>query len=230
MPVVEPARGNNFGVLLWDVQGPAFWGVGTADRGAQIAADVVGGLVANLANMIFGGFQEVTGLDVQLDIETYKEVGNNYAPLNFTKPGKYSVITLRRGATTRTDLWDWHNQVLSGRDPVIRKSGLIIMFDRGSNAVARAVGGNTDVGGWLRVPLGAWYIERALPEKVEGPSFKATEEAVAFETVTLRHQGVTRVSLGMIPGASSIASAVGGLAGLGASAGLAGIAAGVGGT
>lgn len=207
MGLLPPAHNNQFAVLLWDVQGPAFWGAGVTSKAAQVAADVVGGLVANLGNLIFGGFTEVTGLDVQLDIETYQEGGNNYAPLVFRKPAKYSNIVLKRGASLRTDLWDWHQQVLAGSLPVIRKSGLIIMFDRSRGAIS----GNSDVDGWLRVPLAAWYVERALPEKVEGPSFKATEEAVAFESVTLRHQGVTRVAISMIPGAADAAAAVGGL-------------------
>lgn len=223
MPVVEPARNNNFAVLLWDVQGPAFWGAGTGDRGAQVAADIVGGLVANLSNLIFGGFTEVDGIDVGFEVESYSEGGNNYSPLHFHKHGKYETVTLKRGATTRTDLWDWHQQVLAGRGPAIRKSGVILMFDRG-----RAITGNADVDGWLRVPLGAWYIDRALPEKVDAPHFRAANEEAAYESVVLRHQGITRVSLAMIPGAADAAAAVGGAIGLGMSGVQSGIGAGVG--
>ena len=125
-----------------------------ASKAAQIASSVVGGLVANLGNLVFGGFSEVTGLDVQLDIEAYQEGGNNYSPLHFRKPAKYSSLVLKRGATPRTDLWDWHQQVLAGNAPVIRKSGLIIMFDRGRGPIS----GNADVDGWMRAPLGAWYV------------------------------------------------------------------------
>jgi phage tail-like protein len=214
-PPFQPALTFNFAVLLWDVQGPASWGIEVDNRNADIA----GGLVANLSQMLLGGFAEASGLNAELEVETYQEGGNNVAPLRFAKVGKYPNLVLKRGVTTRTDLWDWHLQVLEGAAPMTRKSGLVILFDRGGPGA-----GNLALAGLPRTPIAAWYVSKAIPERVQGPQLDAKSNNVAIETLELSHQGLNRVSLSMIPGAADLGSAVGQIA----SIEVAGVAAGLG--
>jgi phage tail-like protein len=212
----QPALTYNFAVLLWDVQGPAAWGLAAGDRNAEI----VGGLVANLSQLLYGGFAEVSGLNAELEVETYQEGGNNFAPHRFAKVGKYPNLVLKRGVTSRTDLWDWHLQVLEGSAPVTRKSGIIILFDRGGPGA-----GNPLLAGLPRIPIAAWYISKAIPERVQGPQLDAKSNNVAIESVELSHQGLNRVSLSMIPGAADLGAAVGAMV----SVEVSGVAAGLGG-
>jgi phage tail-like protein len=213
-PPFQPALAFDFAVLLWDVQGPALWGSGAESR----SSDIVGGLVANLSQALFGGFAEVSGLNAELEVETYQEGGNNVAPLRFAKVGKYPNVVLKRGVTARTDLWDWHLQVLEGSAPVTRKSGIIILFDRGGPGA-----GNPILGGLPRIPIAAWYLSKALPERVQGPQLDAKGNSVAIETLELSHQGLSRVSLNLIPGAADLGAAVGQIASIGAGSVAAGL-------
>jgi phage tail-like protein len=242
--IFEPARQNYFGVMLWDVQGSVVANA-RSSRSTQVASDIasgiVGGEVALTGNLLYGGFSKVTGLTVGLDFETYSEGGNNDSPRYFHKSGKYeAALTLSRGASPRTDLWDWHQQVLHGEAPAVRKSGLVILLDRGKPLAeapaAPAATGPTNprqVSGegavdelkrWARMPLAAWYISRALPEKVELGGLDAATEAVLYETVTLKHEGVTRVSLSMIPGLGDFGTILGGAFGTGTGALLSSLA------
>ena len=205
-PFIQPVPAFNFWVLLWEVQGPGLFGLQPRDMGDRFAIGLASGLLS-AAGSLFGAFSDASGLNVSLEVETYQEGGNNTGPLKFPKWGKYDTVTFKRGVTPRTSLWDWHAQILSGAKPVLRKSGLVILFDRGSGLNA------ADSAGLLRIPLAAWYIDNALPEKVTGPTLDAKSNTIAIESVELIHEGLSRVSLSMIPGAGDAVASVGGLLG-----------------
>ena len=207
-PLIQPALSFNFWVLLWEVQGPGLFGLQPNSAAARIAIGAASGIVSAISQALFGAFSDCTGLNANVDIETYQEGGNNTGALKFPKGGKYDNLILKRGVTPRTSLWDWHAQVISGSDPVLRKSGLVILFDRGGPGVDQA-----SAAGLLRIPLAAWYVDNAFPEKVTGPQLDAKSNTVAVESVELAHEGLQRVSLSMIPGAADVMSMGGGLLG-----------------
>jgi phage tail-like protein len=220
MPLIQPALSYNFWVLLWEVQGPGLFGLQPQNAGQRFALGLASGLLSATSQALFGAFSDATGLNSNLDVETYQEGGNNAAPLKFPKWGKFDNLTLKRGVTPRTSLWDWHEQVVTGSAPVLRKSGLIILFDRGGIPIAtggagpgqpQATPSTADIG--LRIPLAAWYIDNAFPEKVSGPTLDAKSNTVAVESVELAHEGLQRVSFSMIPGAADAMSSAGGLLG-----------------
>lgn len=206
-PLIQPALSFNFWVLLWEVQGPGLFGLQPRNSGERLALGLATGLLSAVTQALFGAFSDATGLNSNLEVETYQEGGNNLAPLKFPKWGKFDNITLKRGVTPRTSLWDWHEQIVSGTSPVLRKSGLIILFDRGG------IGNQADTAGLTRIPLGAWYIDNAFPEKVTGPTLDAKSNTVAVESVELAHEGLQRVSFSMIPGAADVMSSFGGVLG-----------------
>jgi phage tail-like protein len=222
MGLLLPAQTMYFGVLFWDMQGP-LWQSAAGDRGAQLATSIVGGVVANLANIVFGGFREVTGLTLDLETEDHHEGGNDYAPLRFRKGGGSPELVFKRGVSGRTELWDWHHQVLSGTAPAIRKSGVVLLFDR--NSYVRGVETDRDPPrqrieraflDWIRVPIGAWYFHNGLPKQIVGPTLNAgaTGDAqTAIEELHILHEGLTRLSLSSIPGLADIGAAFGGIAG-----------------
>jgi phage tail-like protein len=190
----QPVLAFNFTVTLWDAQGPH---VGSTVRAA------VGQLAGQL---IFGSFAEVSGLDVELEVEAYQEGGRNDGALRFAKPAKFPNLVFRRGITARTDLWDWQAQVIAGEETAIRKSGLIVLFDRnGASVSIPRVAATVSV---ARVPVAAWRFERGLPVKLQGPTLDAKSNTVAIERLEIAHERLERVSLTSIPGLGDIASQV----------------------
>ena len=84
---------------------------------------------------------------------------------------KFPNITLKRGYTTNRELWDWYRNIANGISD--RRNGSIILMNEAHQDVLR------------------WNFENAWINKIDGPSFNATANEVAIETVELVHEGVT---------------------------------------
>lgn len=126
-----------------------------------------------IGGIITAHASEVTGLQVDTEIEQYEEGGVNDFVHQLPKRTKYPHLTLKRGITERDELWEWHQEVVSGKFK--RKSGAIIIMD---------ITGNKEK--WR------WNFHDAYPVKWTGPDFKADSNTVAFETVELAHNGIKK--------------------------------------
>jgi phage tail-like protein len=118
------------------------------------------------------GFQEVSGLDASTDAIDYRE-GND--PNHVRKlPGlnTYSAISLKRGITDSDELWKWYSTVVEGKAE--RKNASIILLDDTGQEKIR------------------WNFMNAWPIKWTGPSFNATSNAVAVETLEIAHEEVKK--------------------------------------
>ena len=118
------------------------------------------------------GFREASGLDVSQDPIEYRE---GTEPLTARKlPGlnKYSNITLKWGVTTDAELWAWRKKAIDGK--VERKTGSIILCDDTGEEKVR------------------WNFREGWPTKWSGPSFNATGNEVAIETLEIAHEGVEK--------------------------------------
>lgn len=118
------------------------------------------------------GFQEVGGLDVSTDPIEYREGGD---PMHVRKlPGmnKYSAITLKRGITDSDELWQWYSTVVEGKHQ--RKNGSIILLDETGKEKIR------------------WNFINAWPSKWTGPSFNATSNQVAVESLEITPEEVKK--------------------------------------
>ncbi|MBX3154843.1 MAG: phage tail protein [Deltaproteobacteria bacterium] len=189
-PLLQPALTFNFQVTMWDVQGPGFFG------------DAVVGAAASAAGqLIFGSFAEVQGLEGSVEIETYQEGGRNERVYRFAKASKFPNLVFKRGVTARTDLWDWQTQVVASARTAIRKSGLVILFDRNGPG-----SGDPALGGLTRIPVAAWMFHRGLPEKLQGPVLDAKGNSIAIEILEISHERLERISLGAIPKLGDLAS------------------------
>ena len=133
-----------------------------------------GKLIAN------GAFQEVSGLDVEMDIQEYYEGGRNDAVVRRIGRAKYSNIILKRGmlyANTANgevvkQLWEWFQNIVSG-NPVLRYNGIIEVKDRKGTSV-----------------LATWAFDRGLPAKVKGPELNAKSGEIAIEELHIAHEGL----------------------------------------
>jgi phage tail-like protein len=119
-----------------------------------------------------GSFSECSGLSTEGEMVEYRE-GTDVALTTRKLMGlhKYNNITLKRGYTQNTELWDWYRNIVNGKAD--RRNGSIILMDEERKDVLR------------------WSIENAWIKKIEAPSFKASGNEVAIESVELVHEGLT---------------------------------------
>ncbi len=126
-----------------------------------------------IEGIITGGFSEVTGLDIETEVESIREGGANDIEYKLPKGTKYSNITLKRGITDFDLIWRWYDDVISGK--IKRKDGLIFLCNQTGS------------------PLVTWGFVDAYPIKLDGPSLNATTNTIATETLTLAHHGLKRI-------------------------------------
>jgi phage tail-like protein len=119
-------------------------------------------------------FQEASGFDSAVDVTEYREGGANTTPYKLPAQAKYSNITLKRGITSDTELFDWHRQWVTGDPAAKRSNGSIVVLDRSGKEVMR------------------WNFLNAWPSKWTGPSFNAGGKDVAIESLELAHEGLEK--------------------------------------
>jgi phage tail-like protein len=198
------------------------WDAPERDEDVSIATAATAAASAAIdlaAQLLFGGFSEVQGLNADIEIETYQEGGRNTQPLRFFKNAKFQNLVLKRGVTFNTAIWDWFHQVTVGKNKV-RKSGMVVQLDRGGPNLLEA-----GLTGLDRIPVAAWIFDNGLPERLQGPTLNAKSNEIAIETLEISHEGLQRLSPSMIPGLADLNSAIGGAVGTGAAALVAGGAA-----
>lgn len=120
------------------------------------------------------GFREVSGLDAATDAVDYRE-GDGDSILKLAGLKKFSNITLKRGITDDKDLWKWRTMVMDGKIKDARKDGQIILLDDEGNEAAE------------------WTFTAGWPTKWTGPTFNATANEVAIDTIEIAHEGLKRV-------------------------------------
>lgn len=129
-----------------------------------------------IEGLIFGGFTEISGLQVETAVEEYQEGGQNEYVHKLPGPARYpSNLILKRGLTDIDTFWSWHQDVIAGT--IRRKNGSIFLLDR------------------MRLPAMYWDFNDAYPVKWSGPDFKADSSSVAVETIELAHRGISKPDL-----------------------------------
>jgi phage tail-like protein len=129
-----------------------------------------------------GGFQECTGLEVEMDVQELQEGGRNDGVIRRVGRGKYGPLVLKRGmfygehSRVNPELWAWLQGILEGRVPVPRYDGQVQML-----------AGNG------RTVLATWVFERGLPQKVAGPQLNAKTGEIAMEELHIAHEGLRLV-------------------------------------
>ena len=135
-------------------------------RGYNFAVEVEG--------LVAGGFSEVTGLTLELEVQDYREGGVNGFIHKRAGPARYSSnLVLKRGVTASKILWNWYWDVVQGR--VDRKNVSILLMDEAGQEKVR------------------WNFEKAYPVKWTGPDLRAATSDVAVESVELAHKGLLNV-------------------------------------
>lgn len=129
-----------------------------------------------------GGFQECTGLEIEMDVQEYLEGGRNDGVIRRVGRAKYQPLVLKRGMffgedkQTSRELWEWLQNIVSGQLPVVRYDGIVRVFGRREEDALPIVA--------------TWVFDRALPVKIRGPELNAKSGDVALEELHLAHEGL----------------------------------------
>ena len=121
-------------------------------------------------------FQEVSGLDVEIEMESFVEGGQNRFTWQVPKRARYSDITLKRGMFIGSGIVLW-----------CRNAFEKFIFDPTNITIALL----ND----KHVPLQAWYVVNAIPKKWSISSFNAQENSVVVESITLSYQFFNVISV-----------------------------------
>ncbi len=129
-----------------------------------------------------GGFQECTGLDIEMDVQELLEGGRNDGVIRRVGRAKYQNLVLKRGlfypagAGVNRDLWEWLQSVVAGTRPVPRYDGAVeVKTPAGDRVVAR------------------WEFERGLPARIVGPALNGKTGEIAIEELHIAHEGLRLV-------------------------------------
>ncbi len=126
-----------------------------------------------------GGFQECTGLDIEMDVTELQEGGRNDGTIRRVGRGKYGNLVLKRGMfygdnnRVNEALWSWLQGILSGQRPVPRYDGTIQVLGTDRSTV-----------------MATWTFDRGLPAKVSGPQLNARSGEIAIEELQIAHEGL----------------------------------------
>lgn len=120
---------------------------------------------------VIAGFSEVSGLAVEIEVETFREGGENRFEHQLAGPVKYpSRLVLKRGLGDSRHLWTWYLKVMHGQ---IERRDVTVVLDDPAHA-----------------DKCTWTFKDACPVKWIGPELHANASAVAFESLELVHRGV----------------------------------------
>lgn len=125
-----------------------------------------------------GGFQEVSGLDVEMEVKDYEEGGRNDAVVRRLGRAKFQPLVCKRGmfgpagGDAEPELWQWFQDVVGGVRPVDRYDGTVVVQDQQGQ------------------PMATWEFSRAVPAKLVGPQLNAKTGEVAIEELHLAHEGL----------------------------------------
>jgi phage tail-like protein len=122
-------------------------------------------------------FSEVSGLDSENTPIAYREGADATNALR-QLPGieNYPHVTLKRGVTGSTALWDWRKEVRDG----------LGAFPPSRNVVIKLLDEKHTRG----TPAMTWTLTNAWPMKITGPSLNAKGNDFAVEALELVHERV----------------------------------------
>jgi phage tail-like protein len=125
-----------------------------------------------------GQFSECDGLEMNMDLKTIREGGNNTAQIRLIGGVNYGTLTLKRGMTTRSlDLWDWFDAQQHATPRELRR-------DYRANVTIALK--DTD-----RRENARFILRRCLLTKLKAPAMNAKDGLLAVEELQLSYQSMS---------------------------------------
>jgi phage tail-like protein len=123
-----------------------------------------------------GRFTEVSGLEVEVEVEELEEGGENSFVHKLPGRMKWPNIMLKRGITQNDSLLTW----------LSKSSGE--QFSASGNKLSRSTAAITLLGP-SATRLRSWEFNGAFPVKWSGPTFAASSTDMAMEELEIAHHG-----------------------------------------
>ena len=121
--------------------------------------------------LVVGGFSDVSGLNFEAEVETFREGGFNGQDRQLPGAAKSSGrLVLKRGLGDALELWEWFRAVARGQ--VKRRDLSVLLIDAERRELRR------------------WKYTRACPVKWSGPELRAKTSDVAVESIEFVHEGL----------------------------------------
>lgn len=121
-------------------------------------------------------FQEVSGLEVEMEMESFTEGGQNRFTWQLPKRARYSDITLKRGKFMGSALVRWCKDAMENFSFLPVNLTISLLNEK-------------------HEPVQSWYVVNAIPRKWSISSFNAEENSVAIESITLSSQYFTMLTV-----------------------------------
>lgn len=116
-------------------------------------------------------FSECDGLEMNQEVKTIREGGNNGVQVRLAGPTTYGTLTLKRGMTASFDLWDWFEQVQT--DPALRAHAeVVVLAPQQSTEHVRFV------------------LQGCRPLKLKAPPLNAKDGMVAVEELQVAYESL----------------------------------------
>jgi phage tail-like protein len=122
-------------------------------------------------------FSECDGLELNQEVRTIREGGNNGVQVRLAGPTTYGTLTLKRGMTASFDLWDWFERVQT--DPSLRAHAEVVVLAQPSRAPDRTP---------ERV---RFVLQGCRPLKLKAPALSAKDGTVAIEELQVAYESLT---------------------------------------
>ena len=119
------------------------------------------------------GFQECGGLDSTVALIEYREGTDPNHTRKLAGLTSFSAISLKRGITDSDELYQWHMNAVNGANPDRRNGSIVLLDEAGAEKIR-------------------WNFTHAWPSKWTGPSFNATGNSVAIESLEIMHEDLQR--------------------------------------
>jgi phage tail-like protein len=116
-----------------------------------------------------GRFQEVSGLNVEMQLETVREGGELRFEHQLPVRTKYSDLVLKRGLFVGSGVYQWCQNAFENFE--FQPANLVVSLLNESH-----------------LPLLLWHVIHAIPKKWDISAFNAEQNTIAIETLTLAYQ------------------------------------------
>jgi phage tail-like protein len=133
--------------------------------------------LVEIMGIISAGFNEVSGLEIETQVEEIRQGGINDHSYKLPKGSTHSNLVFKRGMSfpSSETLWIWYRSVVAG--VFVRMPIFIYILDEDGSINPSAV----------------WCAWAAYPVKWVGPSLTANSGQVAIEQLEFAHHGLERV-------------------------------------
>jgi phage tail-like protein len=117
-------------------------------------------------------FQSIGGLNVEYDVESYKEGGENRYEHKLPVRTKYADLSLKRGMLVSSEVINWCTNAFENRQFRVAQINIMLLNEQ-------------------HQPLKTWNVFNAWPKKWSVSDFNAQENSVVVESLEISYSYFT---------------------------------------